>query len=156
MNDADHAGYDPEDVDFGKPDGRPDARIDTLKRLMQSEIAAHLSEPVMVEKPLPAEPIALDEQVHGAGATEAILNAQLLECVGMVRDAGFLYRNSKIPPDDRGYFINHTGRLMEISAKLAEAINRLRGAPEPVKTTRHVTVVEHVVGGGGTPNPENE
>ena len=66
----------------------------------------------------------------------------------MVRDAGYLYRITSAQPDDRGHFINQAGRLMEMSAKLAESINRLRGAKEPVKTTRHVVAIEHVRGRG--------
>ncbi|HEY1837863.1 MAG: hypothetical protein WBQ17_12985 [Rhizomicrobium sp.] len=154
MNDWNHAGYDPEDADFGRPDGNANLRKG-IERMIQASFDTRFGRPGTVEKPLPAEPIALDDQVNAPGATEALLNAQLLECVGMVRDAGSLYRNSPIEPNDRGYFINHASKLMEMSAQLAGAINRLRGAPEPVKTTRHVVAIERV-GGRGPAKPENE
>lgn len=154
MNEASHAGYAPEAADFGEPYGYTEARKN-LERMIRTALEERMGPPGQIEKPLPAEPIALDEQVHTAGATEAMLNAQLLECVGMVRDVGYLYRNSPVQPDERGHFINHASTLMGMSAKLAEAINRLRGAAEPVKTTRHVVAIEHVEGGGPA-KPENE
>jgi hypothetical protein len=154
MNEESQAGCAPEDGYPERPDGRPDVR-EMLKVIIRDELDSRMGPKGVAEKPLPAEPIALDEQVHAPAATEALLNAQLLECVAMVRDAGYLYRNTLAPPDDRGAFILQTGKLMEMSARLADAINRLRGAPEPVKTTRHVVAVEHV-GGGGTAKPENE
>ncbi len=153
MNSQPHAGLAPEVADFGEPYGFTESRKN-LQRMIRTEIEERFGPPSS-EKPLPAEPIALDEQVHSPGVTEAILNAQLLECVGMVRDAGYLYRNSIAEPREREHFIDQAGKLMDISAKLAEAINRLRGAPEPVKTTRHVVAIEHV-GGGGPAKPENE
>jgi hypothetical protein len=154
MENEDQAGFAPEAVDFGEPYGYTESRKN-LERMLKGALEERLGPPHTVHQPLPAEPIALDELVHAPAATEAMLNAQLLECVGMVRDVGYLYRNSPMQPDDRSHFINHASRLMETSAKLAEAITRLRGAPEPVKTTRHVVAIEHV-GGGGTPIPENE
>jgi hypothetical protein len=154
MNDANQAGYAPEVVDFGEPYGYTESRKN-LEKMIRTALEERFGPAHTVEKPLPAEPIALDEQVHAPAATEALLNAQLLECVGMVRDVGHLYRNSAMQPDDRGHFINHANTLMETSARLAEAVNRLRGAPEPVKTTRHVVAIEHV-GGGGPRIPENE
>jgi hypothetical protein len=154
MNEQGHAGSAPEVVDFGEPYGYTEQRKN-LQRMIRTEIEERFGPLGSIEKPLPAEPIALDEQVYSPGATEAILNAQLLECVGIVRDAGYLYRNTPLTPDDRGYFINHASRLMEISAKLAESISRLKGAPEPVKTTRHIVAIENV-GGGGPAKPENE
>lgn len=149
MRDENHAGFAPDAADFGEPYGYTEARKN-LQKMIRTELEERLGPPRQIEKPLPAELIALDDQVHASGATEAMLNAQLLECVGMVRDVGYLYRNSPVQPDERGHFINHASRLMETSAKLAEAINRLRGAPEPVKTTRHVVAIEHVGGGGAT------
>lgn len=154
MSNEKHAGLAPEAVDFGQPYGHTEARKN-LQRMIRTELEERFGPQGQIEKPLPAEPIALDEQVHSLGAAEAILNAQLLECVGMVRDAGYLYRNSIAEPMERGQFIHQATQLMEISARLADSINRLRGAPEPVKTTRHVVAVEHV-GGGGPAKPENE
>ena len=141
-------------MEFGGPSGNPISRKD-IEEQLRAAFNERFGQPGTTEKPLPAEPIVLDAQVHAPGATEALLNAQLLECVGMVRDVGFLYRNTPAQPDDRGYFINHASKLMEMSAQLAGAINRLRGAPEPVKTTRHVVAIEHV-GGGGPAKPQNE
>jgi hypothetical protein len=154
MNSEYATGQTPENKDSAS-EGFTDQRVDMMRNLIRKEVEGVLSGPAVEHKPLPAEPIALDAQVLLPGATEALLNAQLLECVGILRDAGHLYRNTVIEPNERGFFINHASRLMEISATLAGAVARLRSGQEPVKTTRHITVVEHV-GGRGKPDPENE
>ncbi len=108
------------------------------------------------EQPLPAAPIELSEQVYQPDSTKALLNAQLLESVALMRDAGWLYRNSSLMPSDRGDFVSQAIRLMEASAKIGDTIRRLDGGEDPVPTTRHLTVVEYKEGGGGKAPLENE
>jgi hypothetical protein len=104
----------------------------------------------------PPSAIALQPEVFQPDSTKALLNAQLLECVGLMREAGWLYRNSRLEPHDRGCFVSQTVNLMEASTKMGDAIRRLAGGEEPVPTTRHVMVVERVEGGGGKASLENE
>jgi hypothetical protein len=138
MNSDSQAGFDPEDEDLDSPQGEPDLRTkfsETLEKVRREQSPAKEQSK---EAPLPAPEIGLDEQVYRPGCTEAFLNAQLLECVAIVRDAGWLYRNSILEPNDRGYFINQTVATMKASAEIAAAIARLKGIEEPVPTTRQV------------------
>lgn len=94
---------------------------------------------------MPAQDIGLAEAVFQPGCTEVFLNAQLLECMAIVCDAGWLYRNSIIPPDERTYFVNQMINLMDASAKISAAIARLKGIEEPVPTTRQIFEVKHAL-----------
>ncbi|HEY1630200.1 MAG TPA: hypothetical protein VGF56_02745 [Rhizomicrobium sp.] len=106
------------------------------------------------ETPAAPQPIVLPREVFEADSTKAMLNAQLLECVGLIRQAAWLYRNSPIQPHDRGTFINQTVNIMEASTKMGDAIRRLGGGEDPIPTTRHVMVLER--GEGGRASLENE
>jgi hypothetical protein len=108
------------------------------------------------EAPAPPRVITLPPEVYRPESTRALLNAQLLECVALMRDAGWLYRNTALEGHERGYFINQTVNLMEASTKMGDAIRRLAGGEDPVSTTRHVMVVERGEGGGGKAGLENE
>ena len=159
MNSEAQAGFDPEDEETDSPQGEPDLRSkidETIARLKREQSPAKEQGK---EAPLPAPEIGLDEQVYRPGCTEAFLNAQLLECVAIVRDAGWLYRNSILPPDERGTFVAQTVRMMEASAEISSAIARLRGIEEPVPTTRQVFEVRYPDaprGEGGRAILENE
>jgi len=98
--------------------------------------------------------IALPPEVFEADSTKAMLNAQLLECVGLMREAAWLYRNSPVMPQERSTFIHQTVSLMEASTKMGDTIRRLGGGEDPVPTTRHVMVVER--GEGVRASLENE
>jgi hypothetical protein len=147
MTENHHAGLDPEDPEFRGEDGRVNP-IKLVQALVRAEVEARLAAMPPTDQPLPAAPIALDAQVQGDDITQSLLNAQLLECVAILRDAGHLYRNTAVEPYQRGHFVDQTAKLMETSVQLADAINRLKGAPEPIKTTRHIVAVERVEGGG--------
>ena len=60
---------------------------------MSDEKAAGPKEP---EQPLPAHAISLPEEIHQPNLTETLLNAQLAEALSLIRDAGYLYRNSRL------------------------------------------------------------
>lgn len=135
---------------------------DALKHILLKDLVANivreLPQPQKLnEQPLPAAKIELPGEALAPQATEAILNAQLLECVALVRDAGWLYRNSPLHPDDRGSFTHQAINLMRASGDLAKAIALLRGEKD-VPTTRQHYVVQHVndPGVGGLPESKNE
>ena len=115
------------------------------------------------EQPLPGYALQLAEDILQPNITEKLLNAQLAEAVFLLRDAGFMYRNSELPGEDRRCFIDHSVSVMRASSEIADRIARLQGgAPNE---TRYRYIVEHVQGeqsvpqapgGGGGPIPENE
>jgi len=108
------------------------------------------------EEPLRAYSVDIAKELLQPNMTETLLNAQLAEALFLVRDAGFLYRNSQAPSLERGAFIDHSQSLISASVSIADCIARLKGAVPPVEQKRIHYLVEHVQGGGGRPKPENE
>jgi hypothetical protein len=159
MSSKTQAGYDPEAEVSISPQGGS-ARRNEVSEIMEKvrrEQAPTKEE--SNERPMPAPEIGLDEAVFQPGCTEAFLNAQLLECVAIVRDAGWLYRNTMMMPADRGAFVNQTVDMMKASAEIAAAIARLKGIEEPVPTTRQIFEMKHTLpaqGEGGSAILENE
>jgi hypothetical protein len=160
------AGSDPEDEESDSPQGEPDLRTKISETIEMLQREQSPTKQQSNNEPIPAPEIGLDEVVYRPGCTEAFLNAQLLECVAIVRDAGWLYRNTVLHPEERGSFVNQAINLMEASAKVGEAIARLRGFEEPVPTTRQIFEVRYPDApkpalpsrgeGGGRAFPENE
>ena len=111
------------------------------------------------EKPLPAEPISLADELHQPNMTEKLLNAQLAEALSLIRDAAFLYRNSRAEANERGFYINHAEQMIAASAAIAERIAKLGGGDRAAERRFRYTI-EHVAGPregeGGSPDPENE
>ncbi len=120
------------------------------------EISPRTSGPTAL-KPLPAAKIELPAEAMSPEATESILNAQLLECVALMRDAGWFYRNAALEPAERGHFSDQTVRLMTASGEIAKVVALLRGRDEPA--SRQHYLVEHVnraAGVGGPMESKNE
>ncbi|MBV9989757.1 MAG: hypothetical protein JOZ72_00565 [Alphaproteobacteria bacterium] len=86
--------------------------------------------------PLPAYPVDLAPELLRPEITEVMLRAQLAEALFLIRDAGFLYRNTGGEPIDRGGFVNHAEGLMQSSIKVADCIARLNGAAPPAAEKR--------------------
>jgi hypothetical protein len=159
MSRKNQAGLDPEDEEPISPESGLDQRSEFSKILEKVRREQAPTKEESDERPMPAPQIGLDDAVFQPGCTEAFLNAQLLECVAIVRDAGWLYRNTMMMPADRGAFVNQTVDMMKASAEIAAAIARLKGIEEPVPTTRQIFEVKHVdasPGEGGRAVLENE
>jgi hypothetical protein len=78
------------------------------------------------EKPTPAYAIELAPEILQPDITEKLLNAQLAEALFLMRDAGFLYRNSARPGDERDYCVSQTVKLLSASGAVAQTIARLK------------------------------
>lgn len=96
----------------------------------------------------------LPEEFLQPGTTEKLLNAQLAEALSIMRDASHFY-HQRGEPHERSYFAEHTEKLLTASVKTAERIALLRNGGASVEKRFHHTF-EHVEGGGGRQNPENE
>jgi len=143
MKDESQAGSGPEDAETVTFAGRSYRRSELAEMAETIRRARSPTKEHSNVAPMPAQDIGLAEAVFQPGSTEAFLNAQLLECVAIVRDAGWLYRNSIIQPDERGHFVSQMTAMMEASAKIAAAIGRLKGLEDPVPTTRQVFEVRY-------------
>lgn len=108
------------------------------------------------EKPLPAYPVDTAPELLQPDTTERLLNAQLAEALFLIRDAGFIYRNSHLDGRDRGCFAQHAESLMLSSVKVADCIARLSGNAPPPSEKRVRYMVERVEGEGSRRKPENE
>jgi len=144
MSDESQAGLDPEDADPISLQSGPALRKKVEGTIARLQRAQSPTKAQSKEAPMPAPEIGLDEAVFRPGCTEAFVNAQLLECVAIVRDAGWLYRNCILEPSDRGRFVAQTVDMMKASAEIAAAVARLKGIEEPVPTTRQIFEVKHV------------
>jgi hypothetical protein len=93
----------------------------------------------------PPLPVLLPEEIHNPNITEHMLNAQLAECLAMMRDAVWLYRVEPREPHERARFVDQAVSLMKASSDMGAMIHRLKsGDPKPhEKVQRHI--VEHVV-----------
>lgn len=97
-----------------------------------------------LEKPLPAYPVDLAAELIQPDATERLLKAQLAEALFLIRDAGFLYRNSRADGHDRGDYAQHAESLMLSSVKIADCVARMNGGGADEKRFRYT--VEHLGG----------
>src|SRR5581483_3526911 len=89
-----------------KDDMKDPVKYEMLKTVIADrmrEIGPRTSGPAALQ-PLPAAKIELPAEALSPEATEGILNAQLLECVALMRDAGWFYRNAALEPGERGHF----------------------------------------------------
>jgi hypothetical protein len=96
----------------------------------------------------PASQILLPDEVCDPNITEKLLNAQLGECLALMRDAIFLYRvGGHYAPIEREHFVDQTVNLMKASSEMGAMIHRLKnGDPKPhEKVQRHI--VEHIARG---------
>ena len=80
------------------------------------------------EKPLPAYPLDLAAELSQPDTTEKLLNAQLAEALFMIRDVGYVYRNTPDVSTYGGHIIQPGESLMQASAKIAGCIAQLKGA----------------------------
>lgn len=92
----------------------------------------------------PPLPVLLPEEIHNPNITEHMLNAQLAECLAMMRDAVWLYRVEPRQPIERQHFVDQAVSLMKASSEMSAMIHRLKnGDPKPQeKVQRHI--VEHI------------
>jgi hypothetical protein len=97
---------------------------------------------------MPPLPVLLPEEIHNPNITEHMLNAQIAECLTMMRDAIFLYRvGGQYAPIEREHFVDQTVKLMKASSEMGAMIHRLRnGDPKPPELVQRY-VVERVVRG---------
>lgn len=125
----------------------------------QAKAASKTAAPKTPEEPLRAYPVDIAKELRDPNITETLLNAQLAETLFLMRDIGFLYRNSDAETQQRGHLMNHGDMMVEASVKIADCLARLKGGGGP-EEKRIRYVVEHVQaggqGGGGPAKPENE
>lgn len=95
----------------------------------------------------PPLPVLLPEEIHNPNITEHMLNAQLAECLAMMRDAVWLYRVEPRHPIERQHFVDQAVSLMKASSDMGAMIHRLRnGDPKPPETVQRY-VVERITRG---------
>ena len=90
--------------------------------------------------PLPPTPIALPEEITHPNITEQLLNAQLAECLLILRDAAHLYRNSPFEPHERGHYVTQPVELMKASAEVAAMVSRLKNGDARPEIRQRFTV----------------
>jgi hypothetical protein len=109
----------------------------------------------------PPQPVLLPEEIHNPNITEQMLNAQLAECLAMLRDAVWLYRVERREPIERNHFVDQAVSLMKASSEMGAMIHRLRnGDPQPRELVQRF-IVERVIRGstegeGGLAIPKND
>jgi hypothetical protein len=96
-------------------------------------------------EPLPPTPIVLPAEITNPNITEMLLNAQLAECLLILRDAAFLYRVEQREPIERHHFVDQATNLMKASAEVAAMVHRLKHGPEERPTIHQKFTVERIV-----------
>jgi len=96
-------------------------------------------------QPIPPMPIELPADITNPNITEMLLNAQLAECLTILRGAAYLYREEPHQPSERGYFVTQATNLMKASAEVAAMVHRLKHGPEERPTIHQKFTVERIV-----------
>jgi len=111
-------------------------------------------------EPLPPTPIVLPAEITNPNITEMLLNAQLAECLLILRDAAFLYRVQPREPNERVHYVDQATSLMKASAEVAAMVHRLKHGPEERPTIHQKFTVERIVraaeGEGEVRIPKND
>ncbi|HVZ70151.1 MAG TPA: hypothetical protein VG891_11865 [Rhizomicrobium sp.] len=109
---------------------------------------------------VPPMPTELPADVTNPNITEMLLNAQLVECLTILRGAAYLYREEPHQPYERGQFVNHATSLVKASVKIAAMVHRLKHGEEERPTIHQKFTVERIVrtagGEGEVQIPKND
>lgn len=101
------------------------------------------------EESLPPTPLDLPAEVTHPNITEMLLNAQLSECVMLLRGVAYLYREELRSESARASLVAQITSLMKASTDVAAMLHRMKGGAEPCPTIHQKFTVERIVHGPG-------